>query len=373
MRCSVLLIALVLLAPLAAAQSKSVTITASAVTTPSQIGAGESGTMDITLKNVGNTFASDLRLTIFSSDQIEFKQTSYNLGNIEAGSSKTISVPITVKTSLSGTVAVRASLKYGIEGGADRSEELSVPVSIGGAVILRVSNITYSEAVPGKDMDLFLDIENAGRGNAANVKAELTLTGLPFVPVEGDVIEYIQSIAAGSSRVIQFKLQISKDSDIKAYAIPVSLVYEDSSGKVFNATRSIGVKLSGKTDLVVLVDRRPTTGPAAKASIAIANRGNMPAEFLTAYIDSPYGSKTSYVGKIDPDDYNTIDVEQDLRSGPQKYEMTVRVTYKDSYSNDLEEKTTLEIEPMRAPRSYTMLIIAFAIIAVLAIRYKKII
>lgn len=364
-----LTLVVLLLLPLASAQS--VTLTTSATVTPTQISAGESGTMDIAFKNIGSTYASDIRLTIFSSEILDFKQTAFSIGNLEAGSTKTISVPITVKSSITGTASVRVSVKYGISGGADRTEELSIPVGIGGTVILRISNITYGTAVPGKAIDFSLDIENVGKGNAANVKAELALAGLPFVPVQGDVIEYIPLINAGTSKTVSFKLQIGKGSDIKAYSLPVMLSYEDAAGKAYNATRTIGVKLSGKADIIVLVDKKPIAAPNAKATIAIANRGDMTAEFLTVRFESPYGSKTSYVGKLDPDDYETIDVDQAMPSS--NYKMTVTITYKDSYSNEVEEKSEIDISPIQVQKDYTIFIVFIIIVLVLVLRYKKII
>ena len=358
-----------LLLPLASAQS--VTLTTSASVTPSQISSGESGTMDIAFKNIGSTYASNIRLTIFSSEILDFKQTSFSLGNLEAGSSKTISVPITVKSSITGTTSVRVSVKYGIGSGADTTEELSVPVAIGGAVILRVSNITYGAAIPGKAIDFSLDVENVGKGSAANIKVELALSGLPFVPVEGDVIEYIPLIKAGSSKTVSFKLQVAKGSDIKAYSLPVALSFEDASGKAYNATRIIGVKLSGKADIIVLVDKKPVAGPNAKATIAIANRGDMTAEFLTAHFESPYGSKTSYIGKLDPDDYETIDVDQVMPSP--SYKMSVAIIYKDSYSNEVEEKSEIEISTIQIQKDYTVFIVLIILAVFLALRHKKII
>lgn len=364
-----LAVMVLLLLPLAGAQS--VTLTTSASVTPPQISVGESGTMDITFKNTGSTYASNIRLSISSSEILDFKQTSFSLGNLEAGSSKTISVPITVKSSITGTTSVRASVKYGVGEGADRTEELSVPVAIGGAVILRVSNITYGTAVPGKPIDFSLDIENVGKGSAANVKVELALAGLPFVPVEGDVIEYIPSINAGASKAISFKFQISKGVDIKAYSLPVMLTYEDASGKIYNATRTIGVKLSGKADIIVLLDKKPVAGPNAKTTIAIANRGDMTAEFLTIRFESPYGSKTAYVGKLDPDDYETIEVDQ--ASPSPNYKMSVVITYKDSYSNEVDEKNEVDISTVQAKKDYTIFIVLIIVALAIVLRYKKII
>lgn len=359
---------ILLLVPLASAQS--VTLSATGSTTPSEIDVGDSGTLQIVIKNQGNSDASGITMDLIQNNKLTFDQSFFDVGLIGGGESKTVNVPIRVKSPVSGTVNVIVEMDYMVDGNP-RSQEISIPVGISGGVVLKITSSQYEKATPGKNIDVDLELTNLGKDEANDIQTELLVGSLPFVPVDGDLTQYVFSLRPSESKSLSYKVHINKDADIKAYSVPVNIKYEDSSGSEFNINRSIGLQIAGEADFIVTLDSNPLQGPNSDLSISIANRGNMPAEFLSMDVDSPYGSKTVYVGNLDPDDFEVVDVSQNLVGISGKYSITATINYKDSYSNELSEVVELEVEPIALPKSYTMFYVLGLVIVLLLVKFRK--
>jgi hypothetical protein len=90
-------------------------------------------------------------------------------------------------------------------------------------------------------------------------------------------------------------------------------------------------------------------GRTGVASISISNSGTGTAEFLTVKASSPYGTKETYAGKLEPDDTATVDLEQDLSGATGKYDITVDLTFRDSYNNPFTVTKKVSVTPISAP------------------------
>jgi LPXTG-motif cell wall-anchored protein len=117
--------------------------------------------------------------------------------------------------------------------------------------------------------------------------------------------------------------------------------------------------VTGDADFVVSVDSGIGFyyGSVGEAEIIISNKGSGPAEFVTVKASSDYGSKEFYIGSLDVDDSETIDLLQNLRGVSDSYPITLEISYRDKFQNSYSVTKIVEAMPTNAPADYTLLII----------------
>jgi len=112
-------------------------------------------------------------------------------------------------------------------------------------------------------------------------------------------------------------------------------------------------------------------GRTGTIEVSIANRGTANAEYLTVKAYSDFGSKEFYIGSLEPDDYEIIDVPQVLTGAPTKYPIYLDLMYKDEFNNEYTITKTVEAIPTNAPIDFTWIIV-IVILCVIGFWYFKI-
>jgi hypothetical protein len=352
-----------------------------AQTVPSTLEPGESGSLLLTIRNGGIATANNVKLKIQANPYIFFESTSYDLQNIGGASSKSISVPIRIShTANSGVTTVRMTLEYTEEiGGGTRIEDLSVPVNISGSILLRITNITFSEATiePGETVTININIENVGNARAKNVAVELDLdkverqlqTGekMPFVPVGGSTVEYIPEIGPHVGKTVKFTLVVNRDAKTIAYSLPLVLSYKDDLGNGYTKTSNVGFPISGQAEFVVTVEKTERKGDKVELTISLANRGTGPAEFLTVTFPDYASPQEVYVGSVKSDDSETVKVLVD----PTITKIPVTVSYKNIYNKEFtfEKELSYTVAPVEA--NYTWIIVLVLVGIVIIWWYRR--
>jgi hypothetical protein len=348
-----------------------VTLSISGQTVPSTLAPGESGTLQITVSNSGTTDATNVELLISSSSYITFGKQTYQLQTIGAGTSKSVSVPITISsTAPAGSTTVKASLDYREAGGAgEKRQEGSLVINIVGKILLRIKNVTFSEAVidPGEIVDMKVDIENLGDSRAKDVTIELDLTDLPFVPIESDVVQYLSDIQPRKSKSIDFKFIVNRDATSEAHSLPVTFDYKDDLGNSYEKTTYIGVPISGEPNFIVSVETVTLKQVGYEVVISIANRGSGPAQFLSANFPDYVSPQEVYVGEIESDDFDTITVS--VEPGVSTIPMTV--SYRDNYNQEFSFERNVEFTPPMVGVDYGSIIILLVIAGGVYYWWKK--
>ena len=109
-----------------------------------------------------------------------------------------------------------------------------------------------------------------------------------------------------------------------------------------------------------------------EVSIYIANRGLASAEYISVYAKSDFGSKEFYIGSLDSDDSETIDLPQNLAKASGKYPIHLTLNYRDKFDNDYSFEKTVEVMPTNAPLDYTTILIVIVVLAIIVYWiYKK--
>ncbi|MFQ6009594.1 MAG: COG1361 S-layer family protein [Candidatus Aenigmatarchaeota archaeon] len=314
---------------------------------------GSQTTVILTFTNPSTTTdVTNLRVTITAGPDLSVSTSSVQIGTLGAGSSQQASVVVTASStakSQQSYISVLAS--YGVNS-ATKETRINVPIAIRSPPLLQVSNVNFSSPpTPGSSVILNFDLVNNGNGPAKDVSVSLTQSSGLFT-VSGSSESFVTTIRAKGREPFSFEITIDPAASVGTQLIPVKLIYYDEAKTTsYNETKNIGLPISGQAEFVVTLDetRDFYFGRKGIATISISNSGTGSAEFLTAKVTSDYGSKEIYIGKLEPDDTETVDIEQDLKAATGIYDITIELSYRDSYNNPFTVTRTVSVTPTAAP------------------------
>jgi hypothetical protein len=258
-------------------------------------------------------------------------------------------------------------------GTSSYSKTIYVPVEIRRYPILQIENVNYNKtAEPGKSVVLSFDIRNVGDGSAKYLK--ISLGNNSIFSVEGSGGEFvIESLGTYESQKIDFPIIINPDASVGINSIPVIISYQDEA-RISNYSQTINIGLTVTGDAAFVVSAAAGNnfyyGTIGEAAITISNNGSGPAEFVTVNATSDYGSQEFYIGSLDVDDSDTIDLMQNLVGVSSSYPITLEISYRDRFQNSYSVTKTIEAVPSVAPANYTLIIIV-AFVAVAGIWYYR--
>jgi hypothetical protein len=220
---------------------------------------------------------------------------------------------------------------------------------------------------------LSFDVSNKGDATSRDIKVKLNKTSLFTTPDStGEII--INELKSLESKNLNFLITISPDANIGIESIPIILSYYDNTKtNNYTETKNIGLKISGNIDFIVTVSSYKNFyyGRSGEVLISVANRGLAPAEYLSVKARSDLGSNEFYVGKLDSDDSETIELAQDLSKASGKYLIYLTLNYKDRFDNSYSVEKTVEAVPANAPLDYNMFIIIVPVLAIAYWFYRK--
>lgn len=346
--------------------------------TPSIIEPGEKGNLIITITNNGNDYAREVTLRFKPHSFITFSKTSYNLQTIGPSYSTQVVAPISVSTEATeGTTVIFFTITYR-EGDTSGSvtKEGSATVSITRRPLIEIKNVSYDKEMvqPGHDVLVSIDLENVGRGNLKDLRASLENFTLPFVYINSEV--YLGVLTQQQSKTADFNLIINSDAETIAYNVPLTLVYYDELGTLHTERKYFGMKISGMPDFVVNVESEDNmyAGGKGRLTVSIANRGTASAEFLSARFDTDLDitPKEYYIGDVEPDDYETISLDVNLRNvNVGKHNLVLDLLYKDSYNQELSKSVTVEFSVTQRPVQIPLLYQLVLILVIVGVVYWK--
>ncbi len=297
------------------------------------------------------------------------------LGDMPATTSQQSSISVRVDEDAEATTSyVYLEAKY-YYSNSEYKKTFYVPIIIKKDPILEIVNVNFNDTIePGKTFLLSFDISNKGDSTARDIKVKLNKTTLFTTPGStGEII--INELGPLKYESLDFLITINPDADIGIETIPVILSYYDNTkANNYTETKKIGLKVSGDVDFVVTIDSYNNFyyGRTGEVSISISNRGLASAEYIQVIASSDFGSKEFYIGSLDSDDSETIDLPQDLTRASGKYSIHLNLHYKDKYDNEYSFEKTVEVIPTNAPIDYTTILIVIVVLAIIVYWiYKK--
>ncbi len=297
------------------------------------------------------------------------------LGDMPATTSQQSSISVRVDENAEATTSyVYLEAKY-YYSNSEYKKTFYVPITIKKEPLLEIVNVVFNDTVePGKTFLLSFGVSNKGDSTARDLKVKLNKTTLFTTPGStGEII--IDELKPLESKSLDFLITINPDADIGIESIPVNISYfDDTKSNSYTQTKKIGLKVSGDVDFVVTIDSYTNFyyGRIGEVSIYIANRGLSSAEYVSVNAKSDFGSKEFYIGSLDSDDSETIDLPQNLAKVSGKYPIHLTLNYRDKFDNEYFFEKTLEVMPTNAPIDYTTILIVIVVLAIIVYWiYKK--
>jgi hypothetical protein len=306
--------------------------------------------------------------------------------SLNAGEESTLLYTVKVKPSaLSGFKTLNLRTEYNNE---DFSDGFSISVK-GIEATLSVDSVSLnpSEISPGGEATLYLDLTNNAAFSLRNVKAKLDFTTVPFAPLSNIGEKSVSIIDGKGKEKISFNIAALSNAVPNIYKIPLLLDYYDEFGQHYTSSNVVSVKVSILPKLSVITEKSELVeGKKGTVAVKIINSGLNAIKFATiTSLDSEEFSlvsqKNFYLGDIDSDDFQTIDIELiSSRSGA--VNLPMQITFRDSnnkeYSQNffitakvhsVEEAKQLGIE--KEGSSFWMFVIGAIVFALLILRFVR--
>lgn len=329
---------------------------------------GGDATISLTFTNAGTTALTNVIAKPTPGPYVEITSGSkIELGGISATTSQQSAISIKVdKDAPSTTSYIYLEVDY-YTGTSDYEKNFYIPITIKRKPLLEIKNVKYSDSVePGKTLELSFEILNSGDGPAKDLQIILNQSDL-FTTISSSGETLIDSLDPSKYETIKFDITINPDASVGIDSIPVKLTYYDETKETsYSETKYIGISISGTIEFVTTFEPGENFfyGKIGEAEITISNSGTGSAEYVTVKASSDYGSKEFYIGSLDSDDSETIELVQDLRGVSGKYPITLEISYKDKFQNSFSVTEIVEAVPTNAPFDYTLIIIVVVVVVV---------
>lgn len=305
---------------------------------PKPVIPGNFFTVTLNVENVGDSDIDDLiQLDLDVDDPLYIEgDNEATIRSLEEGEDKTIVYTIGVESDAkSGFKTITLDWDTGSD---DGSESFSIQVkAIETTLVVQSVQSNPSEIAPGEEATVTVKLKNDANILLRNIKVKINLDSpeLPFAPIGSVTERNIDTLNAGSTKDLQFRIITLTNAASQVYKVPLEINYFDEFGEAGNVTDLIALVVGSKPTLsVTLENARLIERSIGTLSLEIINSGLTDAKFLTLRLpSSPHyeilGSNSVYVGDVDSDDIEAVDFE--LTTGAQGYlEIPVQLTYRDA-------------------------------------------
>ncbi len=341
--------------------------------------AGDTGRVNLTVRNTGEEAASDATVTLqsrsptvyFGSPARPQANASVFPGELEPGEAYTTSVQVGASDeATSGSYPVSARVVYENENGVrGASESMSVGVAVRPERRFELRNVSAQRLRVGEDDAVVTGrIVNRGPAPARNAVVRLATgspapsaraggSGKPAVsagaqagaasgPVQVVAPESsVGTLAPGESRPVRFRVSVADDADPGSQLFAASVEYENADGDVRQTRSPLRQSLAVGPEQPVLavrdVNASLRSGQDGVVRVTVENTGDRPLTDANAklFVNDPLSSSDNgaYVGRLDPGETATavFTVSASGDTVAKEYAGTVEVRYEDA-SGDTE-------------------------------------
>jgi len=241
---------------------------------------------------------------------------------------------------------------YKIKGGVwTKTGEYTVTVRSREAVLaINEIKTDRENIIPGTITRASFVLENLADNTLSDIKLNLniysevttttsvTFVELPFTPMGSGNEKTLRKLEPGESKEVVFNLFTDADAESKAYKIPYTLTYSDSSGANFTRTGILGLIVESTPDLSVNIESTEIykAGAKGKVEIKLVNKGFSDIKFLNIILSENEEFKIIsnpevYIGKLDSDDYETAEYTLMVsKNAGEQITLPITVEYRDA-------------------------------------------
>lgn len=267
------------------------------------------------LKNVKVTFVDQYPFYIDASDI-----RTRDFASIDKQSSVSFRFKIKVdESAVQGNNTLKFLYQSNKDAGGLYSQDIRVNIqSVSSALGIASVKVTPQEIAPGEIGQVTVTLRNDAFSLIKDLSVKLDISGVstPFAPTQSTTEKRIRQILRGESVDVDFDIIALPDAEAGVYKVPVSLSYSDELGKTYNKSDLVGIIVGGAPDLSVQVDSSSvyTSKEQGVVTLKFVNRGFVNVKFLDIKVIQTEDFKLIsnpevYVGKVESDDFETIDIE----------------------------------------------------------------
>jgi hypothetical protein len=238
---------------------------------------------------------------------------------------------------------------------------------------------TPSPIPPGEKATLDIVLENFADSSMKDVSIKLDFNSMPITPLGGVTEKKLRRINSNETGKISFDLIAMPDSKGGVFKVPFNLSFTDELGKMYNETGIITINIASPPDIYATIDSTTIFGgnSIGTASIKITNKGLTDLKYFDVKIleSDDYDLLSPdrvYVGDVDSDDSETIDVKLKTAGMKKEIPILMNVSFRDVTNKHYEQDLNVTLNILSG-REYTgktsgwLSFLIFVIIVVAAI------
>lgn len=319
---------------------------------PDPVAPGNFVELNVKVSNSGNTGIQNAKIIFVENNNfhiVKGKAKSKDLGIIPAYSSLDSATSYVMAKFL---VEVAPNTPLGenpVEFSVETSEgtysyEFDVTVQDANPTLV-VNDFKINTVEAGKSEQLSIEIENTNSVTLNNVILSLGFNSVEngaLSTLSGASQKVISTLKPNEKKNVVFEILVSPDAEAKPYLLPLNLSYEDTLGNSFAQTIYGSVKVYSKPLPLVKLDSQDIyTKGKGKFTLAVSNPGTSTVkgtqiEILPSDDYTIIGGNFQYVGDLNPDDFQTVQMNIYLNND-NSATLKAKLTYLDSYNNKNEE------------------------------------
>lgn len=206
---------------------------------------------------------------------------------------------------------------------------ISIPIYVlEGRLILNYDNILLS---PNEEKTVYIELVNEGAKTFYNVL--LKFMNIPNINFKNTEI-FIDQISAGSRKKIPVTIYVDKDIS-GVISVPVTIIYTDKFGKIYNSTQYLLIKVSGKPEIILSLRKVDKD----KIEFAVYNLGESTAYGIYIKANCLEGCKLSkqieFIGELEKNDWTVVTFN--FLSVKNNFTIEINFSYKDEFGNVYED------------------------------------
>jgi len=274
---------------------------------PTTVAPGSDGYLQLTLKNVGTTAATNIKVNGASYGQYVTVATSGigNLGSLGSSESTTALFKISVSSlAPSGLYDIRFSIDYCVDSTCTEINPTGI-VTVQAPSALQVTSVEPNTLAAGQTTTLNFNLANTGVDAVNNIVLSWQTSNNEILPLGISNRQFISSLNGGTFVVVPVNVSVEPSVTPGIYPLTIQLSYFDKSGVKQNVTSLIGIKIGGTTDFDVAVQDYS----AGTLSLSIANIGVNPATSVSVAIPQQNnfavsGAASVFLGNLNSGDFS---------------------------------------------------------------------
>lgn len=342
----VVFLTVLLLAPLAVAQSMQGSVNLKVVTEevdPEPVEPGQDLTVKIRIHNEGGNAAEQVSVKLFLDYPFYVKTDSKNWGefeNICAGCSKDNTYYLTIDSgAVSGIYPIRVEIS---EKGSTISNTETINVQVRGVPdIMFVAERISAKVRPNEEFSADLTFRNIGTGNARKVKVESSSD--LFVKL-GAGMSLIGELRAGQNANLSLTFFVSEDAEPNTYRLPIQISFLDEKGQEYSVVQDFGVVVAHNAVMSIQNLKAPLDiyeNRGFELMFRVENTGSGDARDVRAAVMGDFeGITESFLGKLEKgSDRPAVFHLVPKSSG--EVALDIRVHYFDDFGGHVLEKSTV--------------------------------